>query len=861
MVFGDLDHENATVTTENASHASSNNEFEEGVTDAVTQSAAKAAVIFSAEIRGQKSKAEDRGRGSKAENRKLRIEAQDRGRGPRAESRGQSGQNFAPVLISGVAYATNAQKVWTDLQERFDKSVIPTHDRDCVKTKEFIVHLRKQKVYHFLMGLDDSYPQAHSQILMMKPLPSVNQAYAILMSDESQRAVAASAGILGSSPTVNATHSYDSTALYSAKPNFNPKFRKNYNIQCEFCKMKSQIKESCYKIIGYPSDHKFKKKGGTGAYNAMVEPGYTMPMYFNHVSRQASQQTSMPHLLTYQKPQQIMNQGVEFSQAVNQAQGGTQALAGSSSTQAQRPYTVSSPHTQGNVFPFTKDQYDQIMHILNNSTSTSSAQANVVGTSTALLASTSPQEWIIDTGTTNHMVSDANLFTKTSIVTPSKPRTVLLPNGDITPVTHTGDSNISDISTLNDVFYVPQFTFNLLSDSKVTRGLKCFASFYPNFCVFQDLFSGRVREIGRERDGLYFLQKYGGKMLTAGLLAAAGIKSRKGDTTIDVALWHKRLGHVSSIVLRKLFAAKLASINDTINKYSVYPCARQTRLAFPSSCIKTVVAFDLIHLDVWGPYNCATFDGNRYFLTVVDDFTRMTWVFFLLKLKYDVCVVLTQLIVLIQTQFNKVVKAVKSDNGSEFVNSTCTTLFQKYGIIHQRTCVYTPRQHRIAERKHMHILEVTRALRFRAHIPIKYWGHCVLAAVEDIFPFKDITDTSPPIFLPSELSNSSEEQPSLPPVPARHESTGSSALHQSAADVMPSIPPSMSSQLSTGLRRSLRTRQAPIWMKDFMSQPGYKSIPYSIANYVSYDRISPKYQAYLTAFSAIQEPTSFEKSA
>ncbi|XP_075085122.1 uncharacterized protein LOC107763294 [Nicotiana tabacum] len=683
------------------------------------------------------------------------------------------------------------------------------------------------------MGLDDSYPQAHSQILMMKPLPSVNQAYAILMSDESQRAVAASAGILGSSPTVNATHSYDSTALYSAKPNFNPKFRKNYNIQCEFCKMKSQIKESCYKIIGYPSDHKFKKKGGTGAYNAMVEPGYTMPMYFNHVSRQASQQTSMPHLLTYQKPQQIMNQGVEFSQAVNQAQGGTQALAGSSSTQAQRPYTVSSPHTQGNVFPFTKDQYDQIMHILNNSTSTSSAQANVVGTSTALLASTSPQEWIIDTGTTNHMVSDANLFTKTSIVTPSKPRTVLLPNGDITPVTHTGS------------------------------------------------LQWQGEEIGRERDGLYFLQKYGGKMLTAGLLAAAGIKSRKGDTTIDVALWHKRLGHVSSIVLRKLFAAKLASINDTINKYSVCPCARQTRLAFPSSCIKTVVAFDLIHLDVWGPYNCATFDGNRYFLTVVDDFTRMTWVFFLLKLKYDVCVVLTQLIVLIQTQFNKVVKAVKSDNGSEFVNSTCTTLFQKYGIIHQRTCVYTPRQHRIAERKHMHILEVTRALRFRAHIPIKYWGHCVLAAVylinrmpsfvihglspfevlEDIFPFKDITDTSPPIFLPSELSNSSEEQPSLPPVPARHESTGSSALHQSAADVMPSIPPSMSSQLSTGLRRSLRTRQAPIWMKDFMSQPGYKSIPYSIANYVSYDRISPKYQAYLTAFSAIQEPTSFEKSA
>lgn len=74
----------------------------------------------------------------------------------------------------------------------------------------------------------------------------------MLMSDESQRSVAASVGILGSSPGVNATNSYESTALYNAKPNFNPKFRKNYNVQCDFCKMKSHNKENCYKIIGYP---------------------------------------------------------------------------------------------------------------------------------------------------------------------------------------------------------------------------------------------------------------------------------------------------------------------------------------------------------------------------------------------------------------------------------------------------------------------------------------------------------------------------------------------------------------------------------------------------------------------------------
>ncbi|XP_049378051.1 uncharacterized protein LOC125842777 [Solanum stenotomum] len=58
----------------------------------------------------------------------------------------------------------------------------------------------------------------------------------------------------------------------------------------------------------------------------------------------------------------------------------------------------------------------------------------------------------------------------------------------------------------------------------------------------------------------------------------------------------------------------------------------------------------------------------------------------------------------------------------------CAQLFKDLGIIHQRTCPYTPQQNRVAERKHRHLLEVTKTLRFQAKIPLKYWGHCVLAA-------------------------------------------------------------------------------------------------------------------------------------
>lgn len=77
---------------------------------------------------------------------------------------------------------------------------------------------------------------------------------------------------------------------------------------------------------------------------------------------------------------------------------------------------------------------------------------------------------------------------------------------------------------------------------------------------------------------------------------------------------------------------------------------------------------------MWGPYKTATFDGNKYILTIVYDYTKMTWIF-LLKLKPDVCVALQQFLMYVSTQFNKIIKIIRTDNGIEFVNSVCENLF------------------------------------------------------------------------------------------------------------------------------------------------------------------------------------------
>lgn len=60
-------------------------------------------------------------------------------------------------------------------------------------------------------------------------------------------------------------------------------------------------------------------------------------------------------------------------------------------------------------------------------------------------------------------------------------------------------------------------------------------------------------------------------------------------------------------------------------------------------------AFDLLHIDIWGPFSDPTLEGYRYFMTIVDDHTRLTWIY-LLRTKSEVLQVFLDFLTMVEKQ-------------------------------------------------------------------------------------------------------------------------------------------------------------------------------------------------------------------
>ena len=85
---------------------------------------------------------------------------------------------------------------------------------------------------------------------------------------------------------------------------------------------------------------------------------------------------------------------------------------------------------------------------------------------------------------------------------------------------------------------------------------------------------------------------------------------------------HARLGHTSLLKIQHILWCKGCLPSNF--SYEVYVMSKMHRFPFNKSTIHTTSPFQLIHMDLWGPYKVASISKAHYFLIIVDDFTRNT---------------------------------------------------------------------------------------------------------------------------------------------------------------------------------------------------------------------------------------------
>ena len=220
------------------------------------------------------------------------------------------------------------------------------------------------------------------------------------------------------------------------------------------------------------------------------------------------------------------------------------------------------------------------------------------------LVSSSSSEWVIDFRATDHMTSNSSIFS--TFQSQPSPSTITLADGSHSCVLGSGTIVPTPSIPLTSVLSLPNLSFNLMSVSKLTRALKCYISFFLDFCLFWDLMTKQIIGRGRESGGLYILDP-----IVLRSIAGSGV-----TTPFET---HCRLGHLSLPLLKKscLQFSSLLSLDCESCQF-----AKHHRLSYSLRVNKRASAhFELVHSDVWRPCQVVSPTGFRYFVTFVDDYS------------------------------------------------------------------------------------------------------------------------------------------------------------------------------------------------------------------------------------------------
>ena len=281
--------------------------------------------------------------------------------------------------------------------------------------------------------------------------------------------------------------------------------------------------------------------------------------------------------------------------------------------------------------------------------------------------------------------------------------------------------------TLNDTLYVPDLHTNLVSIGKITdKGHNVLFSKTKAEVINHD---GEVLLTAERENDLYFLRDFTDPECKNIFQVNVAERILKKNSLED---WHIRMGHLNIQSLRQ--AIKTGSIQginiegiDEDFECSVCLQGKMCRAPFPRASKRITEVGDLIHSDVCGPMRVASHAKKHYFITFIDDSSRWCEIQFISHKnqamdKFDI------FRALVETQQEKKVKCLQSDNGKEYDNESFDKLLQKHGISRRLTVSYNPEQNGVAERRNRTLMEMARCLLIQSGLPPIFWAEAVNTA-------------------------------------------------------------------------------------------------------------------------------------
>ncbi|TYK07988.1 hypothetical protein E5676_scaffold265G001240 [Cucumis melo var. makuwa] len=153
------------------------------------------------------------------------------------------------------------------------------------------------------------------------------------------------------------------------------------------------------------------------------------------------------------------------------------------------------------------------------------------------------------------------------------------------------------------------------------------------------------------------------------------------------------LAHVSERSLQLLSQqGLLGGVKDVeLPFYEHCIMEKSTRVKFGRGKHTTKGILDYVHSNFWGPTKVTSTGGSRYFMFIIDDFSRKVWMY-PLKQKDEVFEKFLEWKKQVENQTGRKVKYLRIDNGLEFVNNKFNNFYKSEGIMRHFTVTYTPQQ-------------------------------------------------------------------------------------------------------------------------------------------------------------------------